>query len=109
MCSLTVFLLLLPGTPLDVAWRVKPSARSELSALGAFTIPLMAVVGAACAAAAIGLARSAEWGRRIAIGILSVNLLGDLTNAIVRSDWRTLVGLPIGGLMILYLMRRRFT
>lgn len=109
MCSLTVFLLLFPGTPLDVAWRVKPSARSELSALGAVTIPLMTVVGAACAAAAIDLARSAEWGRRIAIGILSVNLFGDLTNAIVRSDWRTLIGLPIGGLMIFYLMLCRFT
>lgn len=109
MCSLTILLLLFPGTPLDVAWSVKPAARSELSALGAFTIPLMTVVGAACAAAAIGLTRSAEWGRRIAIGILSVNLLGDVTNAMIRSDWRTLIGLPIGGLMILYLMRCRFT
>lgn len=108
MCSLTVLLLLFPGTPLDVAWRVKPAARSELSALGAFTIPLMTIVGAACAAAAIGLARSAEWGRRIAIGVLSVNLLGDLTNAIVRNDWGTLIGLPISGLMIFYLMRCRF-
>ncbi len=109
MCSLTVLLLLFPDTPLDVTWRVKPAARSELSAFGAYTIPLMTVVGAACAAAAIGLARSAEWGCRVAIGILSVNLLGDLTNAVARSDWRTLIGLPIGGLMIFYLTRCRFT
>jgi hypothetical protein len=111
VCSLTVILLLFPGTPLDVVWRVKPTARDELSAFGFFTIPLMILVGAACGSAAVGLARAAEWGRRVAVGILAVNLVGDTTNAVIRSDWHTLIGLPIGGLMIAYLMRpgvRRF-
>ncbi|MEY2481559.1 MAG: hypothetical protein QOK24_87 [Verrucomicrobiota bacterium] len=67
----------------------------------------MAVVGAACGLAAIGLARNAEWGRRLAIGVLTVNLIGDTLNAIVRHDLRTLIGVPIGGLMIWYLLRKR--
>jgi hypothetical protein len=65
----------------------------------------MSVVGMACLCAAIGLARSAEWGRRLAIGILSVNLAGDSIAAWLRHDPQTLIGLPIGGAMILYLLR----
>ena len=67
----------------------------------------MAVVGAACGLAAIGLARSAGWGRRLAIGVLTVNLIGDSLNALFRHDPKTLIGLPIGGLMIWYLVRKR--
>lgn len=67
----------------------------------------MAVVGVACGLSAIGLARNAEWGRRLAIGVLTVNLIGDSLNALLRHDPRTLIGLPIGGLMIWYLLTRR--
>ncbi len=67
----------------------------------------MAVVGVACGLSAIGLARNAEWGRRLAIGVLTVNLIGDSLNALLRHDPRTLIGLPIAGLMIWYLLTRR--
>ncbi len=67
----------------------------------------MIIVGLACASAAIGLARRARWGRRLAIGVLAINLLGDTLNAIVRHDLRTLIGLPIGGALILYLTSKR--
>ena len=67
----------------------------------------MAMVGAACGLAAVGLAKNAEWGRRLAIGVLTVNLIGDSLNAVLRHDPRTLIGLPIGGLMIWYLISRR--
>jgi len=33
------------------------------------------------------------------------NLVGDTANAILRDDPRTLIGLPIGGLLIAYLLR----
>ena len=51
--------------------------------------------------------KGARWGHRLAIGILVVNLFGDATSAIMRSDPRTLIGLPIGGAMIAYLLTRR--
>jgi hypothetical protein len=44
---------------------------------------------------------------RLAIVILSVNILGDLFNVFARHDPRTLIGLPIGGVMIIYLIRNR--
>jgi hypothetical protein len=74
---------------------------------GVWSIALMAAVGAACGLAAFGLARGAEWGRRLAIGVLTVNLVGDTFNAVFRHDLRTLIGLPIGELTIWYLLRQR--
>ena len=66
----------------------------------------MAIVGGACALAATGLARNAKWGRWLGILILAVNLVGDFSNALVRHDLRTLIGVPIAGAMIFYLARR---
>ena len=65
----------------------------------------MAVVAAACGLAAVGLAKGAEWGRRVAIAVLTINLIGDSLHALFTRDPTTLIGLPIGGLMILLLVR----
>ena len=75
-------LLLFPGGPLDAAWRINPAGSRRVSADGRMVpLLLLAVVGAACAAAAIGLWRNARWGHRLAIGILGVNCVGDVVNA----------------------------
>ena len=107
-CMLTIAALLLPGTILDRLWRFNPEAQVGFRQVGApLSILLMAGVGAACAGAAIGLSRMAEWGRRLAIAILTVNLAGDSIAAWLRHDPRALIGLPIGGAMIVYLLRVR--
>lgn len=107
ICLVTMLALAFPGGFLEPIWRLKPEAQVEFQKLGNVSIALMAVVGSACGLAAIGLARSAEWGRRLAIGVLSVNLFGDSLHALLRHDPRTLVGLPIGGFMIWYLVKKR--
>lgn len=61
-------------------------------------------VGLGCAVAAIGLWNGTRWGVRLAILILSVNILGDLINVLLRHDYRALIGLPVGGAMIFYLV-----
>jgi len=105
MCVLTVVLLLFPGTALDSLWRLNPGAQQAFGSLGKAAILLMFVVGTGCAFAAIGLWRSSVWGIRTALVILSLNVVGDLFNALVRHDYRALIGLPIGGAMIFYLAR----
>ena len=107
ICLVTMLALAFPGGFLEPIWRLKPEARIEFQQIGSWSVAVMAVVGAACGLAAVGLARNAEWGRRLAIGILAVNLIGDSLNASLRHDARTLIGLPIGGLMILYLLKIR--
>jgi hypothetical protein len=106
ICLVTMLALAFPGGFLEPIWRMKPEARVEFQRIGSTSIALMAVVGAACGLAAVGLAKNAEWGRRLAIGVLAVNLVGDSLNALLRHDVKTLIGLPIGGLMILFLVRR---
>ena len=105
MCLLTIVLLLFPGSALDSLWRLNPDAHGAFQLLGKISILVMAIVGAACASAAVGLAKNRRWGVNLALTILAVNLVGDLINAFARGDLRTLIGLPIGGAMIVYLLR----
>jgi hypothetical protein len=106
ICLVTMLALAFPGGFLEPIWQLKPETRADFQKIGSWSVVLMAVVGAACGLAAIGLAQNAEWGRKLAIGILIVNLIGDTLTAILRHDSRTLIGLPIGGLMILYLLKK---
>ena len=96
-----------PGSALEPMWRLTPDARAALARLGPWAVPLLLTVAAACAGSAAGLWRERRWGHRLAVGVLTVNLVGDLLNAVVRGDRRTLVGLPIGGAMLGYLLSRR--
>jgi hypothetical protein len=107
VCLLTIVALLFPGGALDRIWQLNPDAHVAFQQIGRLSILLMIVVGSACALAAIGLVTRARWGVPLALGILLVNLVGDLLNAFVRHDLRTLIGLPIGGAMIAYLLIAR--
>ena len=107
MCLLTIFSLLFPESFLEPMWRVNPEAHAAFQSLGRLSIPLMLIVGTACASTAIGLAKCARWGWQLAIVVLAINLMGDTINAFARHDFRTLVGLPIGGALILYLTSKR--
>lgn len=106
MSGLTCILLLFPGTGLDRVWSLNPEAHRAFREMGIWALALMAAVCAACALAARGLWMRAPWGRWLAVGILTVNLIGDLGDAVVRGDPRTLIGLPIGGALIVWLLRR---
>jgi hypothetical protein len=65
----------------------------------------MLAIGTACLFAAIGLWRGAFWGTRLALMILSVNIVGDIINALFRNDYRALIGLPVGAAMMFFLVR----
>lgn len=78
-----------------------------LAQLGSWGVPLMATVSLACIAAAVGLWKGHPAGYRLAVALLLTNLAGDLANATVRGDPRTLVGIPIVGVLLWYLLRRR--
>src|SRR3954469_10677758 len=104
VCILLMLALAYPGSFLDFIWRFRPGIREEFQEYGVWSVAVMAALGAACGLAAFGLARGAEWGRRVAVGVLTVNVVGDMFNPVFRGDLRTLIGLPIGGLMIWYLV-----
>ena len=88
-------------------WQLNPQAHVAFKRMGPWPLALMGTVSLACALAARGLWRRARWGDGLALTILAVNLLGDLGNALFRSDVRTLLGLPIGAGLIAYLLSAR--
>jgi hypothetical protein len=107
MSGLAFVLLMFRGVRFDVAWRLNPHAHETLSALGWRAPLLMGATSLACATATLGLWRCARWGLWIAIVILAINLIGDAGNAFFTGDLRALIGLPVAGLMIWYLVSRR--
>lgn len=104
MAATTCVALLFPAREWEALWRLNPEAHRAFQSMESWAIVLMFCVATACALAAIGLWNRTRWGRRLAIAILLVNMAGDLGNAIVRGDFRTLIGIPIAAAMIAYLL-----
>ena len=107
MISLTASISLLrPNSFLRSMWRVNPRAHENLSGLGLWAGVLLIAVSLFCAAAAIGLWQESRWGYRIAIGLMAVNLVGDVTNVVLGTEPRAIVGVPIAATILIYLIRR---
>ena len=107
MALLALLGLLFPGGALEPIWRLNRYAQVALMELRWWGLGLMLVIATACALAAVGVWIRAPWGHRLALTILAVNLLGDVSNAVLRGDLRTLIGIPIGGAIIWYLVNPR--
>ena len=107
MALLAALALLFPDGTLEPMWRLNRHAQVGLMELGPWGVALMLGVAVACALAAIGLWRRTRWGHRLAVTVFTVNVAGDLLAALVQGDPRTLIGVPIGGAIIYYLLSTR--
>lgn len=112
IATLTAIALFFPASPLEPMWRLNPKAHVAFLGMGRWAIALMLVVATSCALSAAGLWMGGLWGHRLALVLLAVNLAGDVANALLRGDLRTLVGIPIAAALIAYLLsagvRRHF-
>ena len=107
MASLAATTLLWRGTPLDRLWTFNPTAYKQLAPLGRIVGMLFLVLGAALTTAAIGWFRRRLWGWRLAVVIISTQVLGDVVNC-VRGDWlRGGTGVIIAGALLLFLLQPR--
>jgi hypothetical protein len=107
MASLAAATLLLPGTPLDCAWTLNPTAYQQLAPLGGKVGILFLLLAAALVISGVGWFRRRVWGWRLAVGIIGTQVLGDLIN-LVRGDWvRGGTGAAIAGALLLYLLSAR--
>ena len=106
--SLTASLSLLrPNSFLESMWRLNARAQENLSSLGLWAVLLMSTVSVFCAAAAIGLWRGLRWGHWLAIGLIATNLIGDITNVLLGTEPRAIVGIPIAAAILLYLLSKK--
>jgi hypothetical protein len=99
--------LLFPGSFLEPLWRLNPRAREGFAGMGAWAIVLMCAVSIACALAATGLWRGARWGYWLAIALLTINLIGDIINAVTGTEPRAAVGVPIVIAILAFLTSKR--
>ncbi len=107
MAGLAATTLLLPGTPLDRAWTLNPTAYRQLSPLGTKVGILFLLLAVALAVSGIGWFRRRLWGWRLAVAIIGTQVLGDVVN-LVRGDLlRGGTGVIIAGALLLYLLRPR--
>jgi hypothetical protein len=86
---------LTPGGILEPLWRLNPRARSNLVLLGPWASVLMFCVATLCLSAAIGLRLRKRWGYFLAIAVLVINLIGDVTNVALGIEPRAAIGIPV--------------
>ena len=104
-CTVTIAALLAPAGGLDFVWRLNPEAQMQFQEIGTVgSVLLMVVVGSACACARPAW-RAEEMGTPPRNRDPGGNLIGDCVNFVIRHDSRTLIGLPIGGAMVVYLWK----
>lgn len=107
MALLAAFTLLCPGTFLDRAWSLNPSAYRRLSAGSRLIgIPFL-LLSVALAAAGIGWTRRRRWGWSLAAMIIAIQLAGDALNAFRGRWWEGALGVTIAGALLAYLLRPR--
>jgi hypothetical protein len=106
--SLTASISLLrPNSFLESMWRLNPRAHKNLLSLGLWAVVLLSSVSLLCAGAAIGLWKQSRWGYRIAIGLMVVELIGSLTNVVLGTEPRAIVGVPIAAAILIYLIGKK--
>ena len=98
--------LIFPGSFLEPIWRLNPNARAGFSRIGSWAIVLMVAVCVACIFTAVGLWRKRLWGYRLAVVMLVVNLCGDVINVITGTEPKAIIGIPIVGAILAYLLRK---
>lgn len=99
--------LLFPGSVLEPMWRLNPRAREAFGGMGIWAVVLLLTVSLACALASRGLWRGRRWGYWLAVGILVVNLIGDVTNVILGTEPRAVVGVPIVAVILWFLASQK--
>jgi hypothetical protein len=99
--------LFMPGGFLEPMWRLNPRARVGFASMGGWAPLLLFAVCLTCAAAAFGLWQMRRWGYRLALGLLLVNLTGDVLNTLLGTEPRAAVGIPIVLLLLAYFARSR--
>ena len=97
--------LLVPG-PFDAIWRIKPAEHAVLAVWAPASGVGFLALGGFMAAAAIGLYQRRRWGWRLAIGIFTINGLGDAGRALTGAMLEGLIGVAVAVALIWWLTRR---
>ncbi len=99
--------LLFPAAIFEPMWRINPRGHDGLVRIGLWGVALLFATSISCAAAAIGLWRRVRWGHVTAVALIAINLLSDIANAVLGTEPRAIIGVPIALALLLYLLSKR--
>lgn len=85
---------------------MNPEGHAGLRSLGPLAIAGMVALSVTMVVTAVGLLALRRWAWWVAVVGLSVNATGDLATAIATGEPRTLIGIPVAGLIVWWLTRR---
>ena len=85
---------------------VNPAGHDGLRSLGALAIVGMAALSVTMVITAVGFITRRRWAWRLAVVGLIVNAAGDLLTAVATGEPRTLIGVPVAGLIVWWLTRQ---
>src|SRR5215468_10536577 len=97
--------LLIPGTFLDVLWRLNPRAHEELSVAGGAAAMPFLVLSPALGLAAAGWLQRKQWGWWLGVSVIGINLAGDISQIIFGERWKGAIGVALAGLLLFYMTR----
>lgn len=106
MAAYAAVTLLKPGTFLDRAWELNPAGHAGLSSMGkAAGVPFL-VLATALFLAGMGWFKRKHWGWFLGTGIIASNLIADVIHLLL-GDWKSLAGVAIAGVLLLFMTRNR--
>jgi hypothetical protein len=105
MASLAGATLSWPGTSLDRMWALNPIAHKQVATLGKPAGILFLFLGVTLALAGTGWFKRRLWGWRLAVAVITTQVLGDLVNFFRGDFLRGGVGFSIATALLFYLLR----
>lgn len=107
MAAFAAATLIWPGTPLDRAWSLNPTAHRQLAPLGTKIGVLFLLLSFALVTSGVGWLRHQRWGWRLTVIIIGTQIAGDLFNFVRGDRLRGSVGVAIAGALLVYLLTPR--
>jgi hypothetical protein len=106
MTALASLSLAWPDGPLAAMWRLKPDEFAKMRALGLLVPIGFSALSLTMAVTAYATLARRRWGWWLAVFIFAVNGLSDAARALVASEWSSLIGVAVAGLVLWWLSRR---
>jgi hypothetical protein len=105
MAALAGTTLVWRGTALDRMWELNPTAYTQLAPLGRGVGIAFLLLSVALLTAGIGWFRRRVWGWRLAVAIITIQVAGDLINALRGEVVKGTTGVVIASALLMYLLR----
>ncbi len=106
MATYAAVTLLKPGAFLDRAWELNRTGHAGLSSMGRAVGAPFLVLATALFLTGIGWLRRKHWGWFLGTGIIASNLIADVIHLLL-GDWKSLAGVLIAGVLLLFMTRNR--